>query len=56
MTLDFELIHDNNTARRAVLLFHGMTGSPYELKKYGQHLYAQGYDIMQTVFLDTVTK
>ena len=45
MTLDFELIHDNNTARRAVLLFHGMTGSPYELKKYGQHLYAQGYDI-----------
>ncbi|MCD7740314.1 MAG: alpha/beta fold hydrolase, partial [Candidatus Gastranaerophilales bacterium] len=44
MSLDFELKHDKET-RRAVLLFHGMTGSPFELKKYGQYLYSLGYDI-----------
>lgn len=45
MTLDFELINHDSKNRRAVLLFHGMTGSPYELKKYGQHLYSLGYDV-----------
>lgn len=44
MTLDFILKHDNNT-KGAVLLFHGLTGSPFELKKYGQFLYNNGYDI-----------
>ena len=44
MTLDFELIHEDS-CRIAVLLFHGMTGSPFELKKYGQFLYANGYDV-----------
>lgn len=44
MTLDFELIHEDK-CERAVLLFHGMTGSPFELKKYGQYLFAQGYDV-----------
>ena len=44
MTLDFELIHEDS-CRKAVLLFHGMTGSPFELKKYGQFLYANGYDV-----------
>lgn len=44
MTLDFELIHDNS-CKKAVLLFHGMTGSPFELKKFGQYLYANGYDV-----------
>jgi len=45
VSLDFELIHEDNTVRRAVLLFHGMTGSPYELKKYGQYLFGLGYDV-----------
>lgn len=45
MTLDFELINNDSRNRRAVLLFHGMTGSPYELKKYGQHLHSLGYDV-----------
>jgi len=42
--LDFELKHPINP-QMAVLLFHGMTGSPFELKKYGQFLHAQGYDV-----------
>ena len=45
MTLDFELIDSDKKNRRAVLLFHGMTGSPYELKKYGQYLHSLGYDV-----------
>lgn len=43
MNFDFELKHSNNT--RAVLLFHGMTGSPYELKKFGQYLFKNGFDV-----------
>ena len=49
MSLDFELIHEvgeqNGNVRKAVLLFHGLTGSPFELKKYGQFLYKNGYDV-----------
>lgn len=45
MALDFELIHKDKNCRRAILLFHGLTGSPYELKKYGQFLYNHGYDV-----------
>lgn len=46
MTLDFELINkEERTCKKAILLFHGLTGSPYELKKYGQFLYANGYDV-----------
>lgn len=45
MSLDFELIHKDRTTSRAVLLFHGMTGSPYEMKKYGHFLYSAGYDV-----------
>lgn len=44
MSLDFILKHDNNS-KGAVLLFHGLTGSPFELKKYGQFLYKNGYDV-----------
>lgn len=44
MTLNFELIHESS-CKKAVLLFHGMTGSPFELKKFGQFLYANGYDV-----------
>ncbi|MDD3419553.1 MAG: alpha/beta fold hydrolase [Candidatus Gastranaerophilales bacterium] len=42
--LDFELKHPNNPGR-AVLLFHGMTGSPFEMKKYAKHLFQNGYDV-----------
>lgn len=46
MSLDFELKHEEDkNVRRAVLLFHGMTGSPYEMKKYGQYLYSLGNDV-----------
>ena len=44
MTLDFKLRHVN-PPKEAILLFHGMTGSPFELKKYGQYLYSLGYDV-----------
>lgn len=44
MSLNFELKH-KNTPASTVLLFHGMTGSPFELKKYGQYLHSLGYDV-----------
>ena len=44
MELNFVLKHKSNS-KGAVILFHGLTGSPYELKKYGQFLYNDGYDI-----------
>jgi len=44
MSLDFILKHEENS-KGAVLLFHGLTGSPFELKKYGQFLYNNGYDV-----------
>ncbi|MBO6271282.1 alpha/beta fold hydrolase [bacterium] len=46
MSLDFEFIHEEGlNTDKAVLLFHGMTGSPYEMKKYGQFLHGLGYDV-----------
>ena len=45
MTLDFILKHSDIEPKGAVLLFHGLTGSPFELKKYGQFLYNNGYDV-----------
>ena len=46
MSLNFEFKHEKDlNVRRAVILFHGMTGSPYEMKKYGQYLHSQGYDV-----------
>ncbi len=45
MSLDFELLNEDRTTNRAILLFHGMTGSPFEMKKYGQFLCSQGYDV-----------
>lgn len=44
MSSDFILKHNDNP-KGAVLLFHGLTGSPFELKKYGQFLFNNGYDI-----------
>lgn len=46
--IDFELLHDEITDKKdkkAVLLFHGMTGSPFEMKKYGEFLFKNGYDV-----------
>lgn len=43
-SIDFEFIHDKK-ARNAVLLFHGLTGSPFEMKKYGLFLHECGYDV-----------
>lgn len=40
----FEFINDINT-KKAVLLFHGLTGSPFEMKKFGKFLYEHGYDV-----------
>ena len=45
MSLDFEFIHKDKKCLKAVLLMHGLTGSPYELKKFGQFLYDNGYDV-----------
>ena len=46
-SIDFELIHDDFAAgdKNAVLLFHGLTGSPFEMKKYGDFLFNNGYDV-----------
>ncbi len=44
MVLNFHFTHKEKT-NRAILLFHGMTGSPYELKKFGQFLYKEGFDV-----------
>lgn len=44
MSLDFILTHESKPDC-AVLLFHGLTGSPFELKKYGQFLFKNGYDV-----------
>ncbi len=41
--MDFEFKHKKN--RTAVLLFHGLTGSPFELKKFGKYLYKKGFDV-----------
>ena len=47
--IDFELIHSEGeeklSERVGVLLFHGLTGSPFEMKKYGKVLFEQGYDV-----------
>lgn len=43
--IDFELLHSETKTDRAVLLFHGLTGSPFEMKKYGDFLFKNGYDV-----------
>ncbi|MBR1907912.1 alpha/beta fold hydrolase [bacterium] len=46
--IDFELFHNeiiDKNDKKAVLLFHGMTGSPFEMKKYGEFLFQCGYDV-----------
>lgn len=45
MSLDFILKHEDGTSKGAIILFHGLTGSPFELKKYGQFLFSKGYDV-----------
>ena len=45
MSLNFTFVHDDIEPKAAVLLFHGLTGSPYELKKYGLFLFNNGYDV-----------
>lgn len=41
---DFELKHQDKP-KKAILLFHGMTGSPFELRKYAKHLHTKGFDV-----------
>jgi len=47
--IDFELIHseeeEKNSERKGILLFHGLTGSPFEMKKYGLFLHKRGFDV-----------
>ena len=45
MSFDIELIHEDIKSKGAVLLFHGLTGSPFELRKYAQFLHNNGYDV-----------
>ena len=42
--IDFELKHDIKPSK-AIMLFHGLTGSPFEMKKYGIFLFKAGYDV-----------
>ena len=46
--IDFELVHTDsadNSERKGILLFHGLTGSPFEMKKYGLFLHKNGFDV-----------
>lgn len=44
--MDCVLVHRETVLpNRAVMLFHGLTGSPYELKKYAKFLYDKGFDV-----------
>ncbi len=43
MKLDFEF--KTAGCKRAILLFHGMTGSPFEMKKLGKALFYAGFDV-----------
>lgn len=46
--IDFELLHtdiQDKQNKKAILLFHGLTGSPFEMKKYGEFLFKCGYDV-----------
>lgn len=43
--IDFELVHSDFESKKAVLLFHGLTGSPFEMKKFGVFLFKNGYDV-----------
>ena len=44
-SIDFEFVHCDSETDKAVLLFHGLTGSPFEMKKYGDFLFKNGYDV-----------
>ena len=47
-SIDFEFIHTEireKQDKKAVLLFHGLTGSPFEMRKYGDFLFKNGYDV-----------
>ena len=43
--IDFELIHGEAQSRKGILLFHGLTGSPFEMRKYGNFLFKNGFDV-----------
>lgn len=46
--IDFEFLHteiQDKQNKKAVLLFHGLTGSPFEMRKYGDFLFKNGYDV-----------
>ncbi len=44
LNTDIELIHEG-CGKNAVMLFHGLTGSPWELRKYARFLFDNGYDV-----------
>lgn len=50
-SFEFELYHtQNKPAKSAVLLFHGLTGNPFEMKKYGIFLHKLGFDVFCYAF------
>ena len=44
MNFDIKYLHENKP-QAVVLLFHGLTGSPFELKKMAKALFNSGYDV-----------
>lgn len=40
------LIHENKNINKGVLLIHGFTSSPAELREFGEQLYNAGYNVM----------
>ena len=43
MSFGFQFVSEQNN-KRAVLLCHGLTGSPFEMKKFGKYVADNGYD------------
>ena len=41
---DIEFVHIS-PSKNAVLMFHSLTGTPYELQKYAKVLFEEGYDV-----------
>lgn len=44
LNTDIEMIHEGYS-KIGVMLFHGLTGSPYEMRKYAKILFDEGYDV-----------
>lgn len=45
MNAKLDFIFETKDSQKAVLLFHGLTGSPFEMRQYGKYLFKSGFDV-----------